>query len=255
MAVLDPQSTGTDADEGDLSMVADDIHVTYKVYEDRNVRMRDMVAKRMRRRTTRQIRAVRGVSFRAYNGEVIGLVGPNGSGKSTLIRVIAGLMPPQKGSVYARVEPAMLGVGAALLPDLSGRKNITIGGLAVGLSKEEIDKRFQDILDFTELDDVIDLPIRTYSTGMRARLHFAIATSRRPEILLIDEALSVGDRRFAARGAERIQSLRDHAGMIFLVSHNLDEVRKLCSRVMWMEDGTIVADGDTEDVLARYEAS
>ena len=255
MVVAESDGARTRTESPPLSLVVDDVHVTYRVYEDRHMRMRDVVAQGFRKRATRQIRAVRGVSFRVHQGEVVGLVGPNGSGKTTLVRVIAGLMPAQKGTVYSHAEPAMLGVGAALLPDLSGRKNITIGGLAVGLSKAEIEERYEDILEFTELQDVIDLPIRTYSTGMRARLHFAIATARRPEILLIDEALSVGDRRFAARGAERIEALRSGAGTIMLVSHNLPEVSKLCSRVIWLQDGKIVDDGEAEAVLERYEAS
>ena len=189
---------------GDVTLAVEDVHVIYRVYEDRKPTLRQLVAQRFQSRKYREIHAVRGVNFVAHVGEAIGVIGRNGSGKSTLLRAMAGLLPVNQGAVYTRSEPALLGVGAALQPKLSGRRNIVLGGLALGLSRAEIDARIEEIIDFSGLREAIDLPLRTYSSGMRGRLHFALATATVPDVLLIDEVLSVGDREFQQRSAERI---------------------------------------------------
>lgn len=234
------------------TMVVDDVSVTYRVYEDRRPRVGDWFAQRGKPRPYREIEAVRGVSLTAHAGEAIGVIGRNGSGKSTLLKALAGLLPVNKGAVYARSEPSLLGVGAVLQPNISGRRNIMLGGLALGLSKKEVEDKVDDITAFAGLEDFIDLPMRTYSSGMRARLHFAIATSVVPEILLIDEALAVGDEIFKKRSEQRIKELRDAAGTVFLVSHALDTILDACTRCLWMDAGKVLADGDTEEVVADY---
>jgi teichoic acid transport system ATP-binding protein len=201
------------------------------------------------------IHAVRGVEFDVYEGESVGIVGSNGSGKSTLLRTVAGLLPATGGDVFVRSLPALLGVNAVLRPLMTGRRNVQIGLLAQGLRHEEAEALMDDVIAFAELDDFIDLPMNTYSSGMRARLHFAIATAIAPEILLIDEALAVGDRHFREKSAQRLDEHRSEAGTMLLVSHNLGEIRRSCQRTIWIEQGVIREDGPTEDVLRAYEAS
>jgi len=149
----------------------------------------------------------------------------------------------------------MLGIGAALMGELSGDRNITLGGLAMGFSRPQIEDMRDDIVTFAELEDFIDFPMRTYSSGMSARLKFAIAASRQHEILIVDEALSVGDRGFRQRSEARIREIRENAGTIFLVSHSMASIRDTCNRVIWINRGVLQMDGETEEVVSAYEAS
>lgn len=209
-------------------------------------------------RTTKGMRvvhALKGVSFIAYENESIGVIGHNGSGKSTLMRAITGLTPPEEGAVYASSRPNLLGVGAALLPELSGENNILLGGLALGYGKREIARLRDEIVAFAELEDFMDLPMRTYSSGMQARLKFAIATSKHHDILIVDEALSVGDKGFQARSEARIRQIRDAAGTVFLVSHSMKSIRDTCDRVLWIHQGQLRMDGPTQEVVDAYEAA
>ena len=248
-------ATAPDTATAQPTLVLDDVHVTYRVFEDRRPAIIDIITNGFKRPSSRKIEAVRGVSFTAYEGEAIGVIGGNGAGKSTLFRAMAGLIPPTSGTVYARSQPSLLGVGAALQPAASGRRNIELGGLALGLSHDQVAEKMDDIVAFTGLSDHIDLPIRTYSTGMRARLHFAIATAIDPELLLIDEALSVGDSTFKRRSRLRIEQMREKAGTVFVVSHSLRSINRLCTRVIWMEQGRVVLDGATDEVVEAYRAA
>lgn len=245
-------ATATSAAQPTLYL--DDVHVTYRVYEDRRPQLKDIVAAGFRRPASRAIHAVRGVSFTAFEGEAIGVIGGNGAGKSTLLRSMAGLLPPTSGAVYAHSQPLLLGVGAALQPGVSGRRNIELGGLALGMSHADVAAKTPEIIEFSGLAEFIDLPLRTYSSGMRARLHFAIATSVEPELLLIDEALAVGDADFKRRGQERIEELKAKAGTVFLVSHSLRNVEKTCDRALWLERGELVADGPVGEVVEGYRS-
>ena len=238
----------------DATVVAQGLEVTYRVYEDRKPTLREVVANRGRRPAFREIHAVKGVDFIAREGESIGLVGRNGSGKSTILAALAGLLPPTGGEVFARSQPSLLGVNAAMKPNSSGRRNAILGGLALGLSRADMEARLPEIISFTQLEEFIDLPMRTYSSGMRARLLFAIATSVEPDILMIDEALAVGDAIFQKRSAKRIQELRQSAGTVFLVSHSLNTLLDSCDRVLWLDRGVLKADGPAEDVIADYQA-
>lgn len=241
------------ADERPLSVRVTDLHVTYRVYEDRRPTLRQLIARGFKPRKYREIHAVRGVSLEARQGESIGIIGRNGSGKSTFMQALAGLLPANSGHVYATEPPAILGVNAALQKDLSGRRNILLGGMALGMSRREVEERMDDIIDFAGVRDSIDLPLGTYSSGMRARLHFAIATAVLPDILLIDEALAVGDEDFRIRSEERIKNLTGEAGTVFLVSHSLSSVRDTCTRVIWMDQGRFVRDGDPDSVIEEYK--
>ncbi|MEU1460986.1 ABC transporter ATP-binding protein [Streptomyces sp. NPDC005727] len=205
----------------------------------------------------RKVHAVKQVSFVAYKGEAIGLIGTNGSGKSTLLKAVAGLLPVENGHIYTDGQPSLLGVNAALMNDLTGERNVHLGGLAMGMSREEVKQRYQEIVEFSginEKGDFITLPMRTYSSGMAARLRFSIAAAKDHDVLLIDEALATGDRSFQKRSEARIRELRKHAGTVFLVSHNNKSIRDTCERVLWLERGELRMDGATEDVLKEYEA-
>ncbi|WP_307785251.1 ATP-binding cassette domain-containing protein [Janibacter melonis] len=216
------------------------------------------IVSRLRRRgdqpaVAREVPAVTDVSFVAHHGESIGIIGRNGSGKSTLLRAVAGLIPPTKGRIWVAGEPSLLGVNAVLMSQLSGERNIYIGGQALGLSRAQIRERFDEIVDFSGIGDAVYRPMRTYSSGMGARLRFAISTSAAPDVLMIDEALATGDADFRERSAERIASIRESAGTVFLVSHSNGSIRQICDRVLWMDQGRLVMDGPTEEVLGAYE--
>jgi teichoic acid transport system ATP-binding protein len=203
----------------------------------------------------REVHAVKGVSFVVYEGETVGIVGSNGSGKSSLMRAIAGLFPATKGAVYTLGKPTMLGVGAALLPNLSGEKNIMLGGLALGFDKKEIAAASESIISFSGLKDFIDLPMRTYSQGMSARLRFSIAAAKKHDILIIDEALAVGDRQFRMKAEAKIREMRQDAGTVFLVSHNMKSIQDTCNRVIWLEKGELLMDGDPVQVCDAFIAA
>lgn len=249
------EGTGESRPLGSPTVVLEDVHVTYRVYEDRKQALRQLIASRFRTRAYREIHALKGLSLTAREGEAVGVIGSNGSGKSTLMQTIAGLLPATEGAVYARSQPTLLGVGAALQPKVSGRRNIILGGLALGMPREEVEQRVDEIIEFAGLEDSIDLPLRTYSSGMKARLHFAIATSVVPDILLIDEALAVGDEQFKNRSEERIDELRGKAGTIFLVSHSLGQIKEICTRAIWLDKGRVAADGPPAKVVKQYKSS
>ena len=238
-----------------LVVRARDVNVTYRVYEDSQLGVRERFASRRYRRKYSEIRAVRGVSFDLYEGESLGIVGRNGSGKSTLLSALTGLLPIEQGEIHVRSRPTLLGVGAALRPGLSGRRNIVLGCLAAGMSRAEVAARMDGIIEFSGLEDFIDFPMKAYSSGMKARLTFSIATVRTPDVLLIDEALAVGDESFKARSAGRINEIRQSAGAVVLVSHNASEIKKSCSRVIWLDAGEIRAEGDPSPVVDEYVAS
>lgn len=239
------------------TVIVDDVHVTYRVYASgRPAKEASFLRKRatsMRR--LHEVHAVRGISFVAHEGEAIGVIGANGSGKSTLLRTIAGLTPPTKGAVYAETEPTLLGVNAALINELSGERNIVLGGLALGMTPEEVKEKYDSIAEFADINESIDLPMRTYSSGMSARLRFAIAASVTHRVLLIDEALAVGDAKFSRRSEQRIRELRDQAGTVFLVSHSLKSVLDTCERALWIDKGILRLDGPSAEVVKAYQAS
>jgi len=190
----------------------------------------------------------------AYRGESIGIVGRNGSGKSTLLRAVAGLIPPTNGAIWVNGRAALLGVNAVLMRKLSGARNIMIGGQALGLSKAEVRARYDDIVEFADIGDFINLPMSSYSSGMAARLRFAISTAAVPDILVVDEALSTGDAQFRARANERIQQIRESAGTVFMVSHNNATIKQQCTRALWMDDGHLIMDGPAAEVVDAYAA-
>ncbi|AXK37176.1 ABC transporter ATP-binding protein [Streptomyces armeniacus] len=243
------------------TVIAEELHIVYRVNGGpRGKGSATAALNRMIRRSAdkgvRTVHAVKGVSFTAYRGEAIGLIGSNGSGKSTLLKAVAGLIPAERGKVYTDGQPSLLGVNAALMNDLTGERNVILGGLAMGMSREQIRERYQSIVDFSGINDkgdFITLPMRTYSSGMAARLRFSIAAAKDHDVLMIDEALATGDKKFQKRSEARIRELRKEAGTVFLVSHNNKSIRDTCDRVLWLEHGELRLDGPTDEVLKEYE--
>ena len=236
-----------------LSISVRDLYLDYVLFEDRRAALRDRLVKRTG--TGRSVvEAIRGVTFNVNEGGSVGIIGSNGSGKSTLLTAMAGLIPPTSGEILVSEDPKLLGVGATLVPASTGWRNIRLGCLALGMSHEEIEERTPDIGAFSELGEALDRPLRTYSSGMRARLHFSIATAVDPKILLIDEALAVGDRAFKQKSNRRIKEMLERAGTLILVSHSSKDILDMCKRVIWLERGKIVADGRPKEIVERYEA-
>lgn len=251
-----------DHELGEPSLLVDDLHITYRVFGANKVGgpvkegRRSLLPRRLRRHgsAVRDVKALRGISFVAHHGESIGIVGVNGSGKSTLLRAIAGLVPPSDGAVYVAGQPALLGVNAVLMGELTGERNIVIGGLALGLTLKEVEERYDDIVDFAEIGDFVNLPMQAYSSGMAARLRFAISASAIPDILMIDEALATGDATFRQKSKARIDEVRKAAGTVFLVSHSIATIESICSRVLWVHEGRLVMDGPVDEVAKAYKA-
>lgn len=245
------------------TVIVDDLHVVYRVHKGGTAGVSSPVAslRRLltgkRAPTIREVHAVKGVTFTAYRGEAIGLLGSNGSGKSTLLRTIAGLLPAHRGAVYTQGQPSLLGVNAALINDLSGERNVMLGCLAMGMQPDQVRRVIPQIIEFSGINDRGDfssLPMRTYSSGMAARLRFSIAAAKKHDVLLIDEALATGDTQFRRRSEQRVRELRAEAGTVFLVSHAIGTIRDTCERSIWLESGLIRADGATDDVVREYES-
>jgi teichoic acid transport system ATP-binding protein len=261
-AAPEASATMTRTQERIPTVVVDDAHIIYRVHQGAAGGTTPVAAlRRLVKRThapnVREVHAVKGVSFTAYRGEAIGLIGSNGSGKSTILRAIAGLLPVNRGGIYTQGQPSLLGVNAALLNDLSGERNVVLGCLAMGMHPDDVAKQAAGIIDFSginERGDFASLPMRTYSSGMAARLRFSIAAAKKHDVLLIDEALATGDKGFRKRSEQRVRELREGAGTVFLVSHQLSSVRDTCERTIWLESGLIRMDGPTDEVIRAYEA-
>jgi teichoic acid transport system ATP-binding protein len=241
------------------TLIAENVHINYKTY---GVRRRPEGTKAPGwARGLAQIgavdvvRAVRGVSFVANHGESIALIGHNGSGKSTLMKAMAGLVPCSEGAVYTDGTASLLGVGGALNKALTGERNVNIGLLALGLTPRQVREATPQIIEFADIGSFMQLPMTAYSSGMQARLRFAISTAVAPDILLIDEALATGDKAFRKRSQDKIDEIRSQAGTVFLVSHSMSTVLENCDRGLWLHRGQLRMDGPVEEVVEAYESS
>lgn len=200
-----------------------------------------------------EFKALDNVSFSIQRGEVVGLVGLNGSGKSTMLKIIAGVMKPTSGSVSVKGSVApLIEVGAGFNGDLSGRENIFLNSYLLGFSKEYINEHLEEIIEFSELGEFIDVPLKNYSSGMKARLGFSIATTVKPQILIVDEVLAVGDYKFQEKCQKRISDMMENNTTVLFVSHSINQVRKLCTRCIWLEKGKLLMDGPSEEVCDAY---
>ena len=196
---------------------------------------------------------LRGIDFRISSGQIVGVIGENGAGKSTLLQLLGGVGRPDEGrvKVHGRIG-GFLDLKAGLRPDLTGRENVYISGVISGLTRREVDERFDSIVDFAEIGEFIESPLRTYSTGMQMRLAFAVAAHTSPDILLIDEVLAVGDEAFRRKCFTRLEQFKEEGTTIVIVSHQVTQVRELCDEVLWLHNGHLVAHGDPEMVVGQY---
>jgi ABC-type polysaccharide/polyol phosphate transport system ATPase subunit len=230
------------------------VSVTYRTTFERTPTFKNAVVRLGRgERAVKVVKAVQDVSFDVDHGTTMGIIGANGAGKSTLMRTIAGILPPNEGriEVHGRVS-TLLALGVGFNAMLSGRENVVLGGLAAGLSRREIQERYEEISDFAELGEFMDMPMRTYSSGMFSRLAFSVAVHMEPDVLLIDEALSAGDARFKQKAAAKMKELVAQARTMFLVSHSMSSVRDLCKDVIWMHRGRLMMRGAPGEVIEAY---
>jgi ABC-type polysaccharide/polyol phosphate transport system ATPase subunit len=233
---------------------AEGVTVTYRTSMEKKPTFKSMVVRLGRReRTVREIEAVKNVSLEVARGSVVGIMGANGAGKSTLVRTMAGILPPTAGrvEVQGRVS-TLLALGVGFNKDLTGRQNVKLGGLAAGLTRDQLDAKYEEIVEFAELEEFMDMPMRTYSSGMYGRLGFSVAVNMEPDILLIDEALSVGDARFRKKSARKMRDLCGGGRTIVLVSHALGTIADLCDAAVWMHKGELQMQGEPQDVIDAY---
>ncbi len=238
-----------------LALRVEDVTVSFRPYLDRKPTFRKSVA-RMGSKERAEVVALDSVSFTVERGVAFGVVGKNGAGKSTLLRVLAGTLRPDAGRAISYGKTStLLQLGVGFNPELSGRRNVYLGGLAAGLRRREIDEVYDEIVDYAELEHAIERPVKTYSSGMFARLGFSISMHLDPDILLLDEVLSVGDEEFRKKSDAAMAGLLAKSGTIVFVSHNLNKVSEFCDRAIWLESGRLMAHGDAADVVSSYRQS
>ena len=236
---------------------ADHVSMNFRMNMNRTTSMKEWVIARLKGQLQyRDFYALKDVSFSVPQGQVMGIVGANGAGKSTLLKVISGIYQPTSGSaaVAGRIAP-MLELGSGFDYELTGRENIFLNGAIMGYSEAFLRSRYDEIVAFAELEDFIYQPIKTYSSGMMMRLAFSVATLVDPEILIVDEILAVGDERFQKKSYERMMNLMQGGTTVLMVSHNLDKIREMCTRVLWLDHGSVRMDGVTEEVCDAYHQS
>ena len=237
-----------------IAVSVQSVGLTYLTSVDKKPTLKARIKKLGRGgKSTRTVNAINDVSIDINYGTVLGVIGSNGAGKSSLMRVIAGIIPPSQGrvEVYGSVS-TLLALGVGFNASLTGRENVYLGGLAAGMSREEIDTQFEEIAAFSELGDAIDSPMRTYSSGMFARLAFSVAATVKPDILIIDEALSTGDARFKEKSLNRIKELRTEDRALILVSHALATIEDVCNEVIWLDKGKLMARGEPREIINQY---
>ena len=233
----------------------DHVSMNFRMNMNRTTSMKEWIIAKLKGQLKYQdFYALNDVSFSVERGEIIGIIGTNGSGKSTLLKVISGIYKPTQGNVVTagRVAP-MLELGSGFDFELSGRENIFLNGAIMGYSEELLKSRYQEIVDFSELGEFIHQPIKTYSSGMMMRLAFSVATLVDPEILIVDEILAVGDERFQRKSYARMMQLMGGGTTVLMVSHNIHQIRDMCTRVIWLNKGVIQQSGATDTVCDEYQ--
>jgi ABC-2 type transport system ATP-binding protein len=229
----------------------------FRVIHERPDSVRELFSKFFRKKVKyHDFEAVKNASLSVQRGEVVGIIGRNGSGKSTLLKVIAGVYRPSMGhvTVTGSIAP-LIELGAGMHPELTGRENILLNGLLMGFSKQEMMQREQRIIEFADLGDFIEAPIRQYSSGMYMRLAFAVATEVDPDILVMDEVLAVGDLEFQAKCFDRLRRFRESGKTILIVTHTMTQIKEICSRVVYLDHGRIIIDGNPAEVVEQYQRS
>jgi len=242
------------APDSPVAISVEDLGVRYELRLTRKPTIRDSLAQRLKRNPVKSFWALRGVSFEVRHGESLGVIGPNGAGKSTLLQVLAGIITPSEGDVMVDGHiSSLLTLGVGFDQDLSGTDNIRLAGAFMGLDHRVVEDKLEGIIEYADLGEFIDAPIKTYSSGMRARLGFSIATSVEPDILILDEVLSTGDAAFREKSKQRVGELLEEAKAIVLVTHDMNWVKEYCTRAILIERGRIVAEGRPVDVVQEHQ--
>ena len=237
----------------EIAISVENVEKSFKIYKDKGFTLKERILFFKSRNAYVKNNILRGISFDIEKGDILGIVGKNGSGKSTLLKLITKIIYPDSGSIKINGKvSSLIELGAGFHPDMTGRENIYINASIYGLTKKEIDAKLDTIIKFSELEEFIDSPIRTYSSGMYMRLAFSVAINVEAEILLIDEILSVGDANFQAKCFRKMQELKDSGITIVIVSHDLHTMEKLCNKVIWIESGKIKRSGIPNEVLKEY---
>lgn len=237
----------------DYKIVVDNVYKTFNVYLDKANTMKEKLLFLFSRNRKEKREVLKGINLNIKEGEVVALIGTNGSGKSTLLKLLTKIIYPNKGKIETEGKlTSLLELGAGFHPDFSGRENIYFNASIFGLTRKEIDDRLEDIIEFSELRDFIDNPVRTYSSGMYMRLAFSVAINVDADILLIDEILSVGDEHFQNKCFEKMLELKQQGKTMVFVTHNMNSVKNLCDRAVWLYQGKIKMDGNTKEVVDEY---
>lgn len=238
-----------------VSVVVDHADLTFEVQTEKIDTLKETFVRILKRDKSKKVKihAINDVSFKIYKGEKVGIIGYNGAGKSTLLNLITGIYHPDKGNVttYGKISP-LLSLGAGFDQNFSGRKNILLNGAVLGYDKEYLESKVDEIIEFSELGEYIDIPIKNYSNGMLAKLGFSIATAVNPDILIIDEILGVGDVNFQKKSADKIRSLMDGGTTVLLVSHSIPQIRELCDKAIWIDNGNLREIGEVNKVCDNY---
>jgi len=231
-----------------------DLDITYRTNVEARPTLKGAIVRLGRpHHSIREVEALKSVSFEVPKGSVLGVIGANGAGKSTLMRAVAGILAPTKGKIeiHGRVS-TLLALGVGFNSALTGRQNVTLGSLAAGLSRAEIVQKYDEIAEFAGLGDFMDMPMRTYSSGMYSRLAFSVAVNMDPDILIIDEALSAGDAKFRMKASTRMLDLARNAGTMLLVSHALGTIKEMCTEAIWLHQGELIRRGKPDEIVAEY---
>ncbi len=242
-------------EQNDITISARDVAMRFRLTDDKILSLKEFVTRKIRGKIkTNEFWALKGVSFDVHKGEVLGIIGRNGSGKSTLLKCISGILKPTRGSVtcHGSIVP-MLELGSGFDPDLTGRENVFLNGAILGHTEDFLKEKFDEIHEFSELGEFIDVPIRNYSSGMMARLAFSVATVVNPQILIVDEILSVGDEAFQAKSRARMMELMSGGTTVLFVSHSLSQIREMCDHVLWLDSGEVKMYGETQEVCDGYQ--
>lgn len=239
------------------ALKVEDVSILFNLSKENVDNLKELLIKKVKGEKIRfnEFWALKNINFELEKGDRLGILGLNGAGKSTLLKIIAGVYKPTTGKVtrHGHIAP-MIELGAGFDPNYTGRENIFLYGSVLGFSREFLESKYEEILEFSELGDFIDVPIKNYSSGMRARLGFSIATVVEPEILILDEVLSVGDAKFRKKCERKMQGMFDHGVTVLFVSHSLEQVKRLCNKAILLEHGELVAQGDIQDVAAIYDS-
>lgn len=241
---------------GEVVIKVENVGLQYNLSKEKVDNLKEFVIKFLKRELTyNKFWAVKNVSFQVEKGEKFGIVGLNGAGKSTLLKIISGVIKPTEGNVeiVGNIVP-LLELGSGFDQEYTGRENIYLKGSMLGYSKNYLDEKMEEIIDFSELGDFIDVPLKNYSTGMSARLAFSIATTVRPQIMILDEVLSVGDAKFREKSEDRMKSMLDEDVTVLYVSHGIRSVRQICDKAIWLKDGEMVMQGNVDEICDQYEA-